>query len=115
MHRMTGLAIILTAAIIILVIQLGVTYYVLNERKKRKQRGEILDDELSTRVNEKAGYQTYKITWVMWLLIFIVDSSGILPGDEGIEMNWFLWSGVMIMWAIFTFFQLRYRQQPESD
>ena len=99
---MTDLAIILLIVGALLVVQIVVMIYFYIKRADQKARGLILEDELTQTIKHRAGYHTYWIAWVMWLGIFVLDSFGILSGTGEIKPNWVIWSGVMIMWAIYN-------------
>lgn len=71
-------------------------------RRQKRARGELLKDELTEKVKQRAGYLTYWISWYPWLAIFVLDSFGVLPYSEGIRPNWVIWSGVMVMWLIYN-------------
>ncbi len=68
-----------------------------------RANGETLEDEVTRMVKHEAGYNTYLISWFMWLGIFILDTFGIFSSSGEIRVNWVIWSGIMVMKGIYTF------------
>ncbi|MHA2169796.1 MAG: hypothetical protein ACXAB7_07885 [Candidatus Kariarchaeaceae archaeon] len=99
---MTSLTIILIAVVTLLVIQLFLMYYFWKKRSMMKVNGEALEDEVTKMIKHEAGYNTYWISWWMWLGIFVLDSFGVFTSSGEIRVNWVIWSGVMIMKGIYT-------------
>lgn len=111
---MVDLATILITVGVLLVVQIVVILYFYRKRADMKARGEILEDELIQKIKHRAGYNTYWITWFIWLGIFVVDSLGIFSGTGEIRPNWVIWSGIMIMWAIYNGNILLLRRDKKS-
>jgi hypothetical protein len=99
---MVDFATILITVSVLLVVQAIVIFYFFRKRADMKARGEILEDEFTQKVKHRAGYNTYWISWFIWLGIFVVDSLGILSGTGEIKPNWAIWTGAMVMWAIYN-------------
>ena len=99
---MVELSSILITVGALLAAQLLAKFYFYRKRQGMKAKGLILEDELTQKVKQKAGYYTYWISWFMWLGIFVVDSFGIFSGTGEIKPNWVIWTGVMVMWAVYN-------------
>lgn len=99
---MTSLTIILIAVTTLLVIQFFLMYYFWKKRSTMKANGEALEDEVTKQVKHEAGYNTYWTSWWMWLGIFVLDTFGVFTSNGEIRVNWVIWSGVMVMKAIYT-------------
>jgi len=99
---MVDLGPILITVGVLLVVQIVVIFYFFRKRASLRSQGLILEDEFTQKVKQKAGYRTYWIAWIMWLGIFVLDSFGILSGTGEIKPNWVIWTGTMIMWAIYN-------------
>lgn len=98
---MTSLTIILFTVVTLLVIQLFLMYYFLKKRSTMKANGETLEDEVTMMVKHQAGYNTYWISWFMWLGIFVLVSFGVFTSSGEIRVTWVIYSGIMAMKAIY--------------
>ncbi|MHA2278733.1 MAG: hypothetical protein ACXAC2_23390 [Candidatus Kariarchaeaceae archaeon] len=99
---MTSKTLILIAVVTLLVIQVFLMYYFRKKGSTMRANGETLEDEVTKMVKHEAGYNTYWTSWWMWLGIFVLDSFGVFTSNGEIRVNWVIWSGIMIMKAIYT-------------
>lgn len=81
--------------IFILVVAVGLFALVLALKKDKEEREGIpTDDELSTRMKYKAGYQAYLVSMYMWLFIFLFK-------DKFPDVETMLGGGIMLSAVIF--------------